>query len=420
MFLNLYAVQALLPTFADAFAVPLARTGWTITAPLLAIALLAPFVGSVSDMLGRKRIIVAAMAALPLPTLLVAFAASLPILIAWRFVQGLTMPFIFAVTVAYVGEETEGGDTIRLAGTYTVGTIFGGFMGRFVAGHVTQLAGWRATFILFAALTALFAVAVAVLLPTERRFRPIAGIGASLRSFGDHLTNRRLLATFAVGFSMLFCIIAVFTYVNFYLAEPPFGLGPAALGNVFVVYLLGMVMTPVATRLAVHFGRRATLGLATAVCIAALALTLVKSLVGHHCGSRPDRRRAVRADGACHRLHRQRRAPCQVHRRRALRRLLLRRWRAGRHPAGGPVACGGLAWLRRARHDRPARGGRDRHAFLARRACARAGAIRGSRARLAARDRPGHTGVTQARDKQLRRKRSRPCQPIQRRIASTA
>ena len=98
------------------------------------------------------------------------------------------------------------------------------------------------------------------LLPKERRFRPVASIGASLRSFGDHLTNRRLLATFAVGFSMLFCIIAVFTYVNFYLAAPPFGLGPAALGTVFVVYLLGMVMTPIATRLAVRFGRRATLG----------------------------------------------------------------------------------------------------------------------------------------------------------------
>ncbi len=278
VFLNLYAVQALLPTFAADFAVPVAQTGWTITAPLLAVALLAPFVGSVSDMLGRKRLIVTAMALLPVPTLLAAFAGSLPLLILWRFVQGLTMPFIFAVTVAYVGEETEGADSIRLAGTYTVGTIFGGFAGRIVAGHVTEVAGWRTAFVLFAALTALCWLAVTWLLPRERRFRPVAGIGASLRSFADHLANRRLLATFAVGFSMLFCIISVFTYVNFYLAAPPFGLGPAALGNVFVVYLLGMVMTPIATRLAVRFGRRATLALATAVCVGALALTLVANL----------------------------------------------------------------------------------------------------------------------------------------------
>jgi predicted MFS family arabinose efflux permease len=206
-------------------------------------------------------------------------AGSLSTLILWRFVQGLTMPFIFAVTVAYIGEETEGAETIRLAGTYTVGTIFGGFAGRFVAGHVTEWAGWRTTFVLFAVATALCFATVAWLLPKERRFRPVADLGASLRSFADHLSNRRLLATFAVGFSMLFCIIAVFTYVNFYLAAPPFALGPAALGNVFVVYLLGMVMTPIATRLAVRFGRRATLGLATVVCVAALLLTLVPSLV---------------------------------------------------------------------------------------------------------------------------------------------
>src|SRR5277367_6828737 len=85
VFLNLYAVQALLPTFAAAFAVPVARTGWTITAPLLAVALLAPFVGSVSDMLGRKRLIIGALAVLPLPTLAVAGAGSLETLILWRF-----------------------------------------------------------------------------------------------------------------------------------------------------------------------------------------------------------------------------------------------------------------------------------------------------------------------------------------------
>jgi YNFM family putative membrane transporter len=278
VFVNLYAVQALLPTLAADFAAPVARTGWTITAPLLAIAVLAPFVGSVSDMLGRKILIVVAMAVLPVPTLLAAGAASLNALIFWRFAQGLTMPFIFAVTVAYVGEETEGADTIRLAGTYTVGTVFGGFAGRFIAGQITQMAGWRAGFVVFAELTAACCLTVLLVLPKETRFRPVRGLGDSLQGFADHLANRRLLATFAVGFSMLFCIISVFTYVNFYLAAPPFGLGPAALGTVFVVYLLGMVMTPIATRLAVRFGRRATLTLATMVCVAALLLTLVHSL----------------------------------------------------------------------------------------------------------------------------------------------
>ncbi len=43
-----------------------------------------------------------------------------------------------------------------------------------------------------------------------------------------HLCNPQLLATYAVGFRVLFCMVAAFTYINFYLAEKAFELGPAA------------------------------------------------------------------------------------------------------------------------------------------------------------------------------------------------
>jgi MFS transporter, YNFM family, putative membrane transport protein len=41
---------------------------------------------------------------------------------------------------------------------------------------------------------------------------------------------------------------ALFTYVTFHLAAPPFSLGPAALGSIFVVYLAGAFVTPLAGR----------------------------------------------------------------------------------------------------------------------------------------------------------------------------
>src|SRR5690348_14184420 len=44
-FLNLYVTQALMPPLATTFDVSTARTGITVTAPLLAVALVAPFVG---------------------------------------------------------------------------------------------------------------------------------------------------------------------------------------------------------------------------------------------------------------------------------------------------------------------------------------------------------------------------------------
>ncbi len=277
-FLSLYWVQALLPTLAVDFRAPQASTGLTVTATLLAVSLVAPFVGSISDMVGRKRLIVGAIWVLVAPCLLAATAPSLAVLVVWRFVQGLVLPFIFTVAVAYIGDEAPGDDGIRLAGTYSVGTIFGGFASRFISGYATDFLGWRASFVLLAVLTAGGGLVVSLVLPRETRFQPVRGLRTSAASFADHLTNPRLLATCAVGFAVLFSIIAAFTFANFVLAAPPYGLGPAALGSIFVVYLFGMISTPIASRLAVRIGRRATLVVAALMAVAGLLLTLLPSL----------------------------------------------------------------------------------------------------------------------------------------------
>jgi YNFM family putative membrane transporter len=278
-FLNMYSIQAVLPVMAQDFEVSVAQTGLTITATTAAIALVAPIIGSISDRFGRKRLIVGAMWALILPTLLSATAPTLDMLILWRFVQGLMMPFIFAVTVAYIGDETEGAEMIRLTGIYSMGTIFGGFFGRFLAGFTADLAGWRASFVVLAACTTLSALYVGAALPRETRFRPVRGLRNTMAGFADHITNRRLLATYAVGFTVLFSIVTAFTYANFLLAAPPYNLGPGALGSIFVVYMVGMVTTPIATRLAIRFGRLNTLALAVAGAVGGLLLTLLPSLI---------------------------------------------------------------------------------------------------------------------------------------------
>jgi predicted MFS family arabinose efflux permease len=275
-FLNLYTPQAILPTLTESFGVSPARTGLTITAPLLAVALIAPFVGSVSDRLGRKRLIVGACLLLVIPTLLVATSRSLEAMLIWRFLQGLLLPFIFAITVAYIGDECEGADGIRAAGIYSIGAILGGFGGRFIAGIVSDISNWRIAFATIAALTLVGGLYIAWALPHEQRFRPVqGGLRSTLATYRDHLANPRLLATCAIGFGMLFSNVATFTFVNFHLAAPPYSLSPAALGFVFLVYLLGVVTTTVATRLAVRIGRLWTLALAIGMACGGLLLTLL-------------------------------------------------------------------------------------------------------------------------------------------------
>jgi len=279
-FINLYPTQALLPTLAQEFGASLPHTGLTVTATLIAVALVAPFVGGISDALGRRRLILGAGLALVVPTLLAAWAPGLDWLILCRFLQGLLLPFIFAVTVAYIAEECPGPEAVRVTGVYAVGTIVGGFGGRFIAGWATEFAGWRTAFVILAMLTMLCAGVIALTLPPEQRFRPVRGWRGQLAGFADQFGNPQVMATCGVGFAVLFSMVATFTYANFYLGAPPFGLGPAQLGSVFVIYLLGVVATPVATRLALRFGRRRTVLLAAVAGSGGLLLTLVPWLPG--------------------------------------------------------------------------------------------------------------------------------------------
>ena len=278
-FVNLYTPQAILPVLTADFAVAPARTGLTVTAPLIAVALVAPFAGGISDRVGRKRLIVGASLLLFLPTLVLAATTNFELFLLARFAQGLLLPFIFTVTVAYMGEELQGQQAVDAAGAYTIGSIIGGFGGRFLAGVIADIAGWRTAFVLVAIMTLLGAVLLGKLLPKEQRFRPITGgLGASLAAYARHLGNIRLLGTCAVGFGMLFSNVAVFTFVNFHLTAAPYNLSTSALGFVFAVYLVGIVTTTVATRLLVRIGRVATLVLALGLSAAGLCATLAPSL----------------------------------------------------------------------------------------------------------------------------------------------
>ena len=134
-FINLYSPQALLPELANEFHVGPSEISTLMTAGTLAIALTAPFTGALADIVGRKRLITAAMFATCMPTLLImTFVASVPQMIALRFVQGLLLPPIFTVAVAYIGDEWPAADVPRVAGIYISGTSIGGFCGRFIPG----------------------------------------------------------------------------------------------------------------------------------------------------------------------------------------------------------------------------------------------------------------------------------------------
>jgi MFS transporter, YNFM family, putative membrane transport protein len=255
-FVNLYSPQALLPELAREYGVGAGEISALMTASTAAVALSAPFTGALADVVGRKRLITAAMFAIVVPTVLMTFAGSVPQLTAWRFAQGLLLPPIFTVTVAYIGDEWPPQDVARVAGLYVSGASIGGFSGRFLTGILSDIMGWRDAFRIIGLLTLVTAGVVALMLPREKQFVGSGGLLASLRFMIQHLQDRRLLATYAIGFGVLFNFIATFTYISFHLAAPPYLFSPTLLGALFLTYLVSSPIVPWTGRAIALFGRR--------------------------------------------------------------------------------------------------------------------------------------------------------------------
>jgi MFS transporter, YNFM family, putative membrane transport protein len=276
-FIDLYVTQPLLPLLANLFHASKAAVGLTVSASTLGVAISAPFLGALTERLSRRKVILWSMVALAVPTLLAATSPTLQMLDFWRFIQGLIMPGIFAITITYIGEEWPPESVAQVMSIYISSTALGGFLGRLISGLAAERLSWHWGFVILGLMTLAGSCIVAWLLPHEKHPRHVEtrpDFGALLR----HLRNPQLLATYAIGFNVLFSLVGIFTYITFYLAAPPFRLSTAKLSYLFVVYLIGMVITPAAGYLIARVGLRVGVAAAIALSLLGVLLTLSQSL----------------------------------------------------------------------------------------------------------------------------------------------
>lgn len=304
-FLQLYCTQPLLPLLTHQFHASKTGAGMTVSAATLGVALSAPVFGALTERLARKRVIVASLLGIAIPTLLAATSMSLAQLIFWRFLQGIMVPGIVAVLVTYIGEEWPPDRVALIMSFYVSGTALGGFMGRVGTGILTDWFNWRIAFIALGAASLAGAAAVAAWLPhgrprtdsqvpdprvpqVPRRSGPgnsptptVADPSPQLKFLSQVRSlfhNRRLVTTFAVGFNVLFSLVGVFTWITFHLSAAPYSLSTTALSSLFFVYLIGLVVTPAAGFLITRVGLRAGIAGAITCSMAGVLLTLAPSL----------------------------------------------------------------------------------------------------------------------------------------------
>jgi MFS transporter, YNFM family, putative membrane transport protein len=280
-FALLYTPQPLLPLLSASFLASPAMASLAMSAGTGALAIAIIPVSSLSEVFGRRRVMIISALAAAVLGLVAPLSPSLGALVAVRVAQGFALAGVPAVAMAYLAEEVDGGSLGQAMGLYIAGNAIGGLSGRIVGGVLAGEAGesWRVAQAGVSALALGCAVAFAVLLPRSVFFTPVPlrvrGLLASLRR---NLADPGLLRLYLIGFALMGAFVTVYNYLTFRLSAAPFRLSPTVIGALFVVYLAGTYSSAAAGRLADRFGRYFVLVLGVGVTVAGVLLTLPASL----------------------------------------------------------------------------------------------------------------------------------------------
>ncbi|RRR74792.1 MAG: MFS transporter [Candidatus Viridilinea halotolerans] len=277
VYADMYITQPILPVISAEFGVAPATAGLSVSAVVIMIALASLASGPLSDMLGRKPVMVWSCGLLALPTLLCAFAPNFALLLLFRAAQGFFIPGLTAVAVAYMGDYFPPARLGALVGGWIGATVAGGLTGRVLSGLITDHYGWRITFVCFAGVTLACALLMAATLPRDQA-RAGAGWGAAYRGMFAHLRNRQLVGVFLIGGTLFFGFLGTFTYLPYYLSNAPFNLGPSAIALVYFVYLAGVIVSPIVGRLSTRVSRRKLMIIGPLVGMVGMLATLIPNL----------------------------------------------------------------------------------------------------------------------------------------------
>ena len=253
IFSTIYTPQAILPELQDYFHISIAQTNLLLFGMLFVLMVATPLYAPLLQRFEKKRIILFSMGLLTLSVLISALSSSFYWLLFSRVLQGVFIPGITVTMFAYVQEIYPKEHRGLGMGVYMAGTGFGAVLGRLLAGWMTQWYGWREAFGLFVVLLLLAFVATYVGLPSTKPSSK--GAKANKKMLLGYLKNPKILSVLLVPMVVFFSFMAVSSFVTYRLAEAPFSLDSATLGNTFLVLLVAVVVSPMAGKYSDTLGR---------------------------------------------------------------------------------------------------------------------------------------------------------------------
>jgi len=278
-FLLMYAVQPLLPIFAEEFHISAAASSLALSLTTGCLAASMLVVGAVAEKWSRKPVMSVSLLVVAILTILSSVVQEWPTFLLIRTIEGIALAGLPALAMAYLGEEIHP-DSIGVSmGLYVGSGALGGMTGRLLTGILADFFSWRPALAAIGVLGVAASVIFSSTLPPSARFRPRSlSIASLLDSYKAHLRDRVILALMAEAFLILGTLVTVYNYIGFRLLAPPYSLSQSVVGFVFGLYLLGFFSSSLIGMASHRFSRPRLLQVGLATMLAGVAITAARPL----------------------------------------------------------------------------------------------------------------------------------------------
>ncbi|GLY70566.1 MFS transporter [Amycolatopsis taiwanensis] len=264
---QMYLVLPLLAAMARDWHTSATAVTWTATSFGFAYAAGFLITGPLSDLLGRRRVVVTGLSLLAVATIAAAFAPTLPVLIACRIVQGIGAAGFSPAALAYLSERIPPARRSVAVSCLVTAMVAATVTGQLVAQALDAVAGWRGIFGFNAGFVAVLVVVLRLVMLPDLKRQAGSSPGAFFRAMKGPLTSPVLVLIYLGALSVLSAFVAIYTALQ--LLGPPELVGnPGAMLTLRASSLPALVaiplLAPVLAR--VRPALRAALALASAAC----------------------------------------------------------------------------------------------------------------------------------------------------------
>ena len=278
-FALLYCVQPMMPALSHEFSINAAQSSLilSVATAMLACGLL--ITGPISDRLGRKPVMVAALFCAALATIASGLMPSWEGILLMRALVGLSLSGLAAVAMTYLSEEIHPQHIGLAMGLYIGGNAIGGMSGRLIIGVLIDFVSWHTAMLIIGALALIAATVFWRILPESRNFRASSLKPRNLvDGFVMHFKDAGLPWLFLEAFLLMGAFVTMFNYIGYRLLADPYDLSQAVVGLLSLVYLSGIYSSAKIGSLADRLGRRRVLWGTIVLMLAGMALTLFTPL----------------------------------------------------------------------------------------------------------------------------------------------